>query len=76
MRLRSAKAHPVDDRSAAFASDPQVKRFDNSRVQCRTCEQWIPILTSDSRAAIKAWKQHRDSCQPQATASPTSSTSR
>ncbi|TBU24181.1 hypothetical protein BD311DRAFT_730013 [Dichomitus squalens] len=69
-------AHPVDDRSAAFASDPNVKRFDSSRVQCRSCEKWIPILTDDNAAAIKAWKQHRDACQPQPASSPRASTSK
>ncbi|RPD64078.1 hypothetical protein L227DRAFT_571646 [Lentinus tigrinus ALCF2SS1-6] len=70
-------AHPpVDDRNAAFAADPNVKRFDSSRVQCRACEKWIPILTDDHATAIKTWKQHRESCQPQAITSPTTSTSK
>ncbi|KAI1790221.1 hypothetical protein LXA43DRAFT_1017043 [Ganoderma leucocontextum] len=69
-------AHPVDDRSAAFSADPNVKRFDSSRVQCRSCEKWIPILTDDNAAAIKTWKQHRDTCQPQSASSPGASTSK
>ena len=73
---RAKNTHPVDDRSAAFSADPDVKRFDNSRVQCRSCEKWIPILTDDNAAAIKTWKQHRDTCQPQSASSPGASTSK
>ncbi len=73
---RAKSAHPVDDRSAAFSADPNVKRFDSSRVQCRSCEKWIPILTDDNAAAIKTWKQHRDTCQPQSASSPGASTSK
>ncbi|TFK78788.1 hypothetical protein K466DRAFT_606663 [Polyporus arcularius HHB13444] len=69
-------APPVDDRSAAFAADPNIKRFDQSRVQCRACEKWIPILTDDHATAIKTWKQHRESCQPHAITSPSTSTSK
>ncbi|KAI0793704.1 hypothetical protein C8Q74DRAFT_1346610 [Fomes fomentarius] len=74
---RAAKnPHPVDDRSAVFASDPNVKGLDKSRIQCRTCEKWIPIQTDDHHAATKSWKLHSESCQSQVVASPSSSTSK
>lgn len=73
---RAKNPHPVDDRSAVFASDTNVKGFDKSRIQCRTCEKWIPIQTDDHHAAIKSWKVHSESCQSQVVASPSSSTSK
>ena len=64
------------DRTTVFSADPNVKRFDSSRVQCRACDKWIPILTDDDAAAIKAWRQHNESCQMQAVTSPGASTSK
>ncbi|KAI0675646.1 hypothetical protein C8Q78DRAFT_1005757 [Trametes maxima] len=69
-------ARPADDRNAVFASDPNVKRFDNERVLCRVCEKWIPILTDNNAAAVKMWMQHRSSCQPVSTPGPGASTSK
>ncbi|KAH9940791.1 uncharacterized protein BXZ73DRAFT_75337 [Epithele typhae] len=67
---------PMDERTAVFSADSLVKRFDKSRVQCRGCDQWIPILTDDTATAIKTWKQHRESCQTQVVTSPGASTSK
>ncbi|KAI0741382.1 hypothetical protein C8Q80DRAFT_132696 [Daedaleopsis nitida] len=69
-------AHPPNERSAAFTSDPTVKRYDNSRVQCRNCERWIPLLADDTATAVKTWKEHRESCPTPPAESPTSSTSK
>ncbi|KAI0358176.1 hypothetical protein OH77DRAFT_1421476 [Trametes cingulata] len=69
-------AHPVDDRNAAFASDPNVKRFDSERVLCRVCENWIPVLAENNVAAIKIWMQHRSACQPVSTPGPGASSSK
>ncbi|KAL7280665.1 hypothetical protein ACG7TL_005604 [Trametes sanguinea] len=70
------KAHPVNDRTAVFASDPNVKRFDNERVLCRVCEKWIPIETDSNEDAIKMWMHHRSECQPVTSPGPGASTSK
>ena len=75
-KSRAKNSAQLDDRSAVFGADPNVKRFDSSRVLCRACDKWVPILADDNATAIKTWKQHSESCQMQAVASPGASTSK
>lgn len=53
---------PCDDRSSLFANDPHVRKFDTERVQCKNCEQWITLGSSDNAVAVQKWKDHRNTC--------------
>ena len=67
----STKASNNEERSTSFATDPDIKKFDNERVHCRICNKWV-IVSSDDQA-VKLWGKHRAACQ-QSSGSATTST--
>ncbi|CAL1714460.1 unnamed protein product [Somion occarium] len=70
---RNAKnGNSFDDRTALFANDPHVRKFDTERVQCKNCEQWVTLGSTDNTTAVKTWREHRNAClQSAASASTT-----
>ncbi|KAI0792232.1 hypothetical protein C8Q75DRAFT_626390 [Abortiporus biennis] len=70
---------PGDDRSTLFAKDPHVRKFDSERVQCKHCDIWINLGSSDNNSALQTWHAHRAGClQSKASSSttPTASSSK
>ncbi|KAH8104095.1 hypothetical protein BXZ70DRAFT_1005642 [Cristinia sonorae] len=68
---RVAKSsHSGDDRSVLFSTDPTVRKYDSDRVQCRTCEDWVHIGSSDSVTAMQRWIQHKSNCRHSAAPGP------
>ncbi|KAI0046046.1 hypothetical protein FA95DRAFT_1672021 [Auriscalpium vulgare] len=65
---KGSKVNGTEDRNTAFASDPDIKKFDGERVHCALCNRWVAVGADDH--AVHAWTQHRAHCQtPAASAS-------
>ncbi|KAK0213862.1 hypothetical protein EDD85DRAFT_782909 [Armillaria nabsnona] len=47
----------LEIRNTMLSADPLVRKYDATRVLCRTCNQWISILTS-----VDQWTQHQNAC--------------
>ncbi|KAK0434739.1 hypothetical protein EV421DRAFT_1693281, partial [Armillaria borealis] len=47
----------LETRNTVLSADPLVRKYDITRVLCRTCNRWISILTS-----VDQWTQHRNAC--------------
>ncbi|CAK5270002.1 unnamed protein product [Mycena citricolor] len=60
---KNAHAYALDERNAAFAKDPDVRKFDAERLLCGVCDKWIALPVDDHLGAVQMWVQHRDGCR-------------
>ncbi|KAF7335087.1 hypothetical protein MVEN_02259300 [Mycena venus] len=55
--------YALEERNAAFAKDPDVRKFDAERILCGMCDKWLSIPVDDHPGAVQIWLQHRSTCQ-------------
>ncbi|KAJ6488993.1 hypothetical protein C8R45DRAFT_1213580 [Mycena sanguinolenta] len=62
-KSNAKNVYALEERNAAFAKDPDVRKFDAERILCGMCDKWVNIPVDDHPTAVQVWLHHRTSCQ-------------